>query len=607
MAQGSGDVADASFLKKQIEPMLGDTAALVDSVQFEPAAPPAPSAPNGVTDTGGTSAPPSAAPRPPAAPAAPASPTAPAAPAGATPPTPPAPPMPAIVVDVPAILRQTQEQLRDAGVLSGNPEAAKKFDQAIRKSMDMHEASMKAAAAAMAEQHARTAIEAAAAAAPKVVVRLEGRNVAVPVRRNGRMVGHARARLNLDRTLGAILTLARSDQGEVPFAIDRNGQLYTPDDSRRSTLEELGVRQLAADEKPHRAGDWLVVARKDPSGLTFGIARPLGESLRDIRRASVRNLSLGLLVIGLAIIGIVPVSHRMTDRLRALNGGVRQLAAGDFRARVPVRSRDEFGQLAEAFNHMASDLERHQAAAVEQERMRRELELSRQIQMDMLPREPLRFGAAEIKGISVPAREVGGDFFNYFLLPGNRLGLLVGDVSGKGVSAALLMANVQATLRARLPLQPDLAALADLLDRELDASTPGGVFVTAFIAIVESDGRSMRYVNAGHHPQYVLHRDGGLERMSSTGLPIGLFAGHGYAEARVPLAPGDTLFFYTDGLVETENERGELFDHERLEALLTASDDHDIDAVLQRVERGIREFRERAEPLDDATMMVLRV
>ena len=120
-------------------------------------------------------------------------------------------------------------------------------------------------------------------------------------------------------------------------------------------------------------------------------------------------------------------------------------------------------------------------------------------------------------------------------------------MSGKGVSAALLMANVQATLRARLPLQDDLAALADLLDRELDASTPGGVFVTLFLAILD-DSHELRYVNAGHNPQYVLRGDGSVERLSATGLPIGLFGGHGYKEKRVSLAPGDLLFFFTDGL-----------------------------------------------------------
>src|SRR5688572_5089061 len=179
---------------------------------------------------------------------------------------------------------------------------------------------------------------------------------------------------------------------------------------------------------------------------------------------------------------------------------------------------------------MAEDLQRHQTLIVQQERLRRELELSRLIQTDMLPRVPLRLGAAEIKGVSIPAREVGGDFFNYFALPDGRLALLVGDVSGKGVSAALLMANVQATLRARLPLEQDLARLASELDREIDETTPGGVFLTLFLGILDTARHELRYVNAGHNPQFVLRANTGVIPMSSTGLPIALYPGHGYEE-----------------------------------------------------------------------------
>jgi HAMP domain-containing protein len=319
--------------------------------------------------------------------------------------------------------------------------------------------------------------------------------VEIAVKKGGKLLGKANATLNLDRTLRTVLTFARRDQGEIPFAIDRRGALYTPEPNHREKLQSLGIEHeaaLAAKGRPRRIGEWVVVARQDGSGLTFGIARPLGASLREIRRASVRTLSLGLLVIGLALVGIVPISHRMTRHLTSLSDGVRQLASGDFRARVPVRSKDEFGSLAAAFNQMAEDLERHQVLVVEQERLRRELELSRLIQTQMLPRAGLRLGPAEIRGVSIPAREVGGDFFNYFVLPDGRLALLVGDVSGKGVSAALLMANVQATLRARLPLETDLATLAEGLDREIDKTTPRGVYFTLFIGILEIDGRTLR-------------------------------------------------------------------------------------------------------------------
>src|SRR5213076_1879777 len=193
-----------------------------------------------------------------------------------------------------------------------------------------------------------------------------------------------------------------------------------------------------------------------------------------------------------------------------------RIARGDYGARVPVKSHDEIGRLAAAFNSMAADVEQHQRSAVEQERIRRELELGRQIQADMQPRVPLHFGLTEVKGVSVPAREVGGDFFNYFALDSGRVALLVGDVSGKGVGAALLMANFQATLRTRLKLGHDLATIADAMDRDIEASSPRGLYATLFVGILDPTSKRLRYVNAGHNPQFAL-RSGSLERLSSTG------------------------------------------------------------------------------------------
>jgi sigma-B regulation protein RsbU (phosphoserine phosphatase) len=452
--------------------------------------------------------------------------------------------------------------------------------------------------------------EAMAATAQKPEMAVKGRTIEVPVKKAGKVVGKANAMLNMERTLHSVLALARREQGEIPFALDQQQRLYTPDSRGRGTLEQLGVATAAvsaAEGTPKRLGDWLIVARKDPGGIIFGIARPIGESLREIRRLSFRNLSIGLLVIALACIGIIPISHRMTQHVSALSVGVRQLAGGDFRARVPVRSTDEFGTLAASFNKMAEDLERHQALVVEQERLRRELELSRLIQTEMLPRAPLRLGTAEIKGLSIPAREVGGDFFNYFALPDGRLALLVGDVSGKGVSAALLMANIQATLRARLPLETDLARLADGLDRDVDQNTPRSVYVTLFLGILDMERSQLHYVNAGHNPQFLLRQRGGIEALSSTGMPVALYAGQGYQEAVVDIAAGDLLFFYTDGLVETENSNADMFGADRLQTLLATEHEQRIDTVLERVDTAIRTFRGSAEPFDDATMMALRI
>jgi serine phosphatase RsbU (regulator of sigma subunit) len=471
--------------------------------------------------------------------------------------------------------------------------------------------------AARATAPATTAPAKPAVATPVVAARtqrrtaISGSRLDVRVEQNGEVVGQANAEINLPNLLSTVFTATRRDRGEVPFAVAKDGHLYTPTTADKQTIEALHTPATGPDAAPGTTvlPDWIVVTAADPtgSGLKFGIARPIGGAMADLQRTTARNVGFGLAFIGLALIGIVPLSSRLTRNLSSLSDAARRIAQGDYHARVDVRSHDEVGRLAATFNQMAADVEAHQRAAVVQERLRRELELGRQIQHDMLPQAPLRLGLTEIKGVSVPAREVGGDFFNYFPLADGTVALLVGDVSGKGVGAALLMANIQASLRTRLALGQDLAALARELDRDVDSSTPGPVYATLFVGILDPITRLLRCVNAGHNPQYVLRQGGGLERMQSTGLPIGLLSGHGYNEQRLQLAAGDLLFFYTDGCVEAEDPAGELFGSEQLEAALVAAAGSSADQVLASVEAEITRFRAGRELPDDATMMAVKV
>jgi serine phosphatase RsbU (regulator of sigma subunit) len=436
---------------------------------------------------------------------------------------------------------------------------------------------------------------------------LTGTNLAVKMERNGQVVGQVNAEINLPNLLATVFANTRRDSGEIPFAVGKDGHLYAPNDADRGKLNGLDVIHLGAGTT--RKENWIIVTMPDESGagLKFGIARPVGNLVNDLRRTTARNAGFGLLFIAVALVGIVPLSGRLTRNLSVLTDGVGQIAKGDYRARVPVQSHDEIGRLAEAFNRMAADVEQHQHAVVEQERIRRELELGRLIQSEMLPHAPLHLGLTEVKGVSVPAREVGGDFFNYFQLDSGVVALLVGDVSGKGVGAALLMANIQASLRTRFALGQELSAIAEAIDRDIEANSPGPVYATLFMAIFDPQTRKMRYVNAGHNPQFVLRSGGQLEQMWSTGLPVGMLAGHGYGEREVQLAAGDLLFFYTDGVVEMENEVDDMFGSDRLESIVSSSAGSSADQVLMRVETAISAFRGHRDLYDDATMMAVTV
>jgi sigma-B regulation protein RsbU (phosphoserine phosphatase) len=272
---------------------------------------------------------------------------------------------------------------------------------------------------------------------------------------------------------------------------------------------------------------------------------------------------------------------------------------------VPVPHGREFRRLAETFNRLARDLRRNQERLIEQERLRKELEIGRRIQVELLPRGALRSSFAETSGISIPAREVGGDFFNYFPLSESESVVLVGDVSGKGVGAALLMASVQATIRARLSFERDLARLVDALDREMESEEPLAPYYTLFLAVLDGPSGRLRYVNAGHNTQILL-RGAGPERLASTGRPPGLYPGGGFEEREVQLRSGDGLFLFTDGLVEAEDESGEPFGMSRLEALLEVNRSQDLKALLGQVDAAVRAHRGPLEAADDATMVALR-
>ncbi|HMF58737.1 MAG TPA: HAMP domain-containing protein, partial [Vicinamibacterales bacterium] len=382
---------DPRTVRESVAPLLGDTAALLDRVEFHPSPDvPAPPSPAVLTDS-------VPVPIPPSTPRGPGFGRGGGRPPGDGRRGPP-PGSQVIVMDIPRIVEEATRAATTAGVAAMDPKIGKLVEKRIEQQLAANQAGL----TRMAEALTREA--AARSESSRIPVDVQGRNVEVAVQKDGRVIGRANAMLNMDRTLRMVLGFARRDQGEISFAIDRAGALYTPDNQDKGRLQALGVERtalVAAEGTPRRTGDWIIVARRAPGGIIFGIARPVGESLRVIRRTSVRNLGFGMLVIALAFIGIIPISHRMTQHLTTLTSGVRQLAGGDFHTRVPVRSRDEFGALAGAFNQMAEDLERHEAAAVVQERMRRELELSRLIQTEMLPRRPLTSGSAEIAGVSI--------------------------------------------------------------------------------------------------------------------------------------------------------------------------------------------------------------
>ncbi len=245
-------------------------------------------------------------------------------------------------------------------------------------------------------------------------------------------------------------------------------------------------------------------------------------------------------------------------------------------------------------------------ALVEAEKLRRELRIAADIQRDFLPRSLPAFEGYGMAGRALPCLEVGGDYYDVIAGDGGRLGLAVGDVSGKGVGAALLMASLRAYLRAELDHAPDLAALGRRLNQFTCASCDSHSFITFFFAELDRETGAFRYINAGHNPAFVLGRDGSVRDCPATGLCLGMFAGRGYEVGAAALGPGEVLVLYTDGITESRNAAEEEFGVEGLAAAVREERDKDAAAIVDGVFRRLAEFTACAVAADDRTLVVVK-
>src|ERR687889_1314417 len=211
---------------------------------------------------------------------------------------------------------------------------------------------------------------------------------------------------------------------------------------------------------------------------------------------------------------------------------------------------------------------------IERERIEQELRVARRIQQASLPKEVPELEGWEISPLYRPAREVGGDFFDFHLLSEGRLGLVVGVATGKGVPAALVMATICGMLQiaARALDSPSPGEVLAQVNETLVARIPSNMFVTCFYAILNPKSGHLVYANAGHDLPYV-RRGGGCEELRARGMPLGLMLGMGYEEKEIILGAGDRALFYSDGLVEAHNQEGEMFGFPRLQALVAKRDE----------------------------------
>ena len=346
------------------------------------------------------------------------------------------------------------------------------------------------------------------------------------------------------------------------------------------------------------------------------LAQQSAELNRIFRGAGILLLILFAAALIVSTIVAVSLTRTATSAIHDLYVGTRHVDRGDFSHRVPQRGYSQLTELARSFNSMTGSIEKLIEDSKERERLESELAIAQEVQAQLFPREAPRVGSLEVLGVCRPARAVSGDFYDYVQLSDRRLALSFGDVAGKGISAALVMAAVHSTLRTQLALLGGDAAEADLAEasarlvsetnRQLCAGTAPDKFATLFFGAYDERRSALAYVNAGHLPPLLI-RGGRAQPLEVTGMVVGAFLVAEYEASVVELESNDLLVAFTDGLTEPENPYGEQFGEQRLaEAVLRAAD-LPIDELIRSVMAEVDDWAGAApEQQDDMTILVVR-
>jgi len=243
---------------------------------------------------------------------------------------------------------------------------------------------------------------------------------------------------------------------------------------------------------------------------------------------------------------------------------------------------------------------------LEREHLDRELQLAREIQQRFLPTAPPAVPGYELQGISFPSYEIGGDYYDFIKCSDGRMIIALGDVSGKGTAAALLMSSLHAAVHAQVASCQPLATTITAVNRYLAENTPANRFVTLFYAELDPTAGTLSFVNAGHNPPLIVHAAGTVETLAPGGIPLGILSETEFREGRARLEPGDALVIYSDGVTETQNPRGEEFGPERLRDVVLNNLDSSAASLRDRIEAALTQFAQGTPAVDDITLVIVK-
>jgi sigma-B regulation protein RsbU (phosphoserine phosphatase) len=370
-----------------------------------------------------------------------------------------------------------------------------------------------------------------------------------------------------------------------------------------------------------------------PSVLYAHLFATWGEFVRGVEYILLAILIFFTVIVLIALIIGTRMTRTVTGAVAQLYDATRSVDRGDFSHRIPVKSTDQLAQLSLSFNSMTESIEKLIQEQKEKQRLEGELAIAQEVQAQLFPRQATELESLEVHGFCRPARTVSGDYYDFLTASSHKLILAVGDISGKGISAALLMATIHSAVRAysveSLPqmrepvgvgalagatrvmaawpegIEISPGALLGLLNHQLYESTPPEKYATLFLAVYDGRLRRLTYSNGGHLPPLLIAQDGAVRRLEAGGTVVGLFDNMTYDEDSVDMHPGEIFLAYSDGVSEPENEFGE-FGEERLIDLVRENRRLPLVQISQTVTQAVDDWIGDQEQPDDITLVLAR-
>ena len=452
----------------------------------------------------------------------------------------------------------------------------------------------------------------------------------------GKFLGVVSCDISLEWLTDLLHSLPLGKDG-FAFLVSRNGTLISHpnralilNESMFSLLDENGkaiLRSIGRDMVQGKSGfipyntmfsgqhGWLLYQPIAANGWSIGIFFPQAELMGKVAELSRIEATVAIIGFLLLIPVILLIARSITGPLRKLAESTRILAAGSLDAPLPqIAGDDEVARLAKSFVVMRDELKTHitmlEVAATTKERIESELRIAQRIQMELVPKTFPPFPDRddfELYAMMTPAREVGGDFYDFMMPDPDHLWIVIGDVSGKGIAAALFMAVTRTFLRAFFHEEKSPGKVLCRVNNELSRNNEASMFVTLFCGVLHLPSGNFRWANAGHNLPLLLTADGAATFLPKTrGVVAGAMEDIQFSEAEMTLAAGDSLYLYTDGVNEAMNAAEQLFGNERMQEALVRYGQAGCVAMVDGIASELTKFVDGAEQSDDITMLALR-